>query len=198
MTVEFKEEDIVALITRHARKAARSMKASGLTEQDFFQEGYVAYIKSKDRYNPDNESGASFKTFIEHRIRGAIIDATRGFYWLGYNQAKLRGSLLRANPDAQTPFPSLEYEKVGQEMHNHLSNYKDFESLEFQDFLDFICKGLTEKEKHIFISYFVYEKSCKAISLEYGVHERTILDRIKKIILPYVSCRFESYLKRSL
>lgn len=46
-----------------------------MTEEDLRSTGYEALVRCGQRYDP--ESGASFRTFAYHRVRGAMIDAAR-------------------------------------------------------------------------------------------------------------------------
>jgi len=194
MSTKTEEEEIVSMIKTLARGAARRMRSSGLSEEDFFQEGYIAYMKAKDRFDPNN--GASFKTFIAIRVRGAMIDATRSFYWLGYSAAKTRGKILRSSPDDISAFPTVENETIDTQLKDISKQDEFLKFIDDNDIVDFVCKGLKEDEKDIFIKHYIYNIPCSTICKEYDVVERSLSARLKNTILPYVSKRAELYFSK--
>lgn len=78
---EDKRRDLVEthapLIRRVVRRIYRRLPphTRGFDEEDLFSVGVMGLLDAEERYDPS--SGASFKTFAEFRIKGAILDEVR-------------------------------------------------------------------------------------------------------------------------
>jgi RNA polymerase sigma factor (sigma-70 family) len=61
-----------------ARQAQPRLHRSDV--DDLEGDGMVALVSAAARYDPDNEAGATFRTYAHHRIVGAMIDGYRGWH----------------------------------------------------------------------------------------------------------------------
>lgn len=63
--------------TRLVEHLARTIapRVNRITEEELRSVGYEALVRSSQRYDP--ERGHSFRTFAYHRVRGAMLDASR-------------------------------------------------------------------------------------------------------------------------
>lgn len=71
-------EEVVTLVIKIAKHFKRKLP-SHIELNDLIQSGYMGYLEAKDHYQPDQ--GASFETFVSHRIKGAMIDELRKNSW---------------------------------------------------------------------------------------------------------------------
>lgn len=71
-------------------------------KEDFHQTAYEATLKAKSEYNPADQSGASFTTFVRNRVCGTLWNARRGALKAGI------------------PFPMTEDARDTEPLANHL------------------------------------------------------------------------------
>lgn len=173
------DPEVVDWIKKASKRAYRKMHLSGLTPDDFFQEGFIAYIKYKNKYDPNHESKTSFKTFIMRYVEGVMVDSVRSFYWLGHT----------ASRTANDSSPKIENDDLFQPE----SKFNYTEDIEYEDMLNHICKGLTEVEKDMYILYYTKEQTYQEIADKYKISERAVSTRLKNTITPYVLNRAKTF-----
>ena len=93
---------------------------------DLIQVGMIGLLESVDRYNPDKE--ASFKTFAEYRIRGAMLDELRSRDWI---PRSVRSNLSRLDKT----FLSLRKKGIYNPDHSQLAAEMEMDIDDFEDFL---------------------------------------------------------------
>lgn len=77
-------------VTYWAHREYRRCRPYGLTEDDLVGYGWVGLLEARKRF--DATRGIGFKTYAEHRIRGAILDGLRLNSRLGpIRQARRKG-----------------------------------------------------------------------------------------------------------
>ena len=133
----------------------RSVFANSLlTIDDMSQIGCVGLIKGVDTYDPN--LGYSLSTYLYKCVTTQLRNALRD-----YN-----------NKDKNPVIVELKENVVVCELDENIESNVDL--------LDNL-KYLTEKEKEIFISYFVYEKTLRGLAKEYGCTYQNIQAIIKRI-----------------
>lgn len=180
------DELIEKTIRYHASIMANKMQGSGLTQEDLIQEGHIAYFRAKKRYNP--ESMASLRTYVTPRIKGAMIDAARAFFWLGPTACRKQAEQFRMGEEIQRQ-EQLESTNAHKELF-----YTIDEAIIHKDLLEFAAKGLDEKARIIFYLRAVHEMSFKKIAPYVNLCEATIRQQWLKEISPYVASRMEAHL----
>jgi RNA polymerase sigma factor for flagellar operon FliA len=95
-------------IRYHASRLAARLPAY-LNAEDLFSVGAMGLLDALDRYDPKL---AKFKTFAEHRIRGAMLDEIRAMDWIPRSVRKKMATLQRATESLQQRLgrPAIESE----------------------------------------------------------------------------------------
>lgn len=86
-------EEYRPLVRRIAWDLTQRMPAS-VEQADLEQAGMIGLIKSAPRFT--GESGASFGTFVSHRIRGAMLDSLRKGNWAPRSVARASRDIAKA------------------------------------------------------------------------------------------------------
>lgn len=142
-------KEYAPLVRRIGLMIIAKMPASVLLD-DLIQAGLIGLLDAATRY--DAREGATFETYANSRIRGAMIDELRGTDWLSRGMRKtarevekaiqmLEQSLYRAPTEAevakQLDMPLPEYQALLYDLHgSQIIYYEDFESSEDEPFLD--------------------------------------------------------------
>lgn len=71
-------EAVYSLVIKIAKHFKRKLP-SHIELNDLIQSGYIGYLEAKEHFKPDQ--GATFETFVSHRIKGAMIDELRKNSW---------------------------------------------------------------------------------------------------------------------
>ncbi len=181
------EQEIITFIKTKAWKIAQRTQGSGLTHEDYFQEGYMAYLKAKDRYDEQSHKGVTLLGFLRQRIEGAMLDASRSFYWLGNAECRRRAKALRAGDTSQ---PAVLTSDFIPERYSYLED----EDLNMEDLMEFVSKGLSPRLKDMFYMR-VSGVEFKKIAHKYEITMNAIQVQWHRNIVPHVASRLESYLQ---
>jgi RNA polymerase sigma factor (sigma-70 family) len=94
------EESIYRWVKIVVLKTLKDKNLSHLSHDILISAGLYGYTQARRRYSPDR--GAKFKTYVEHRIRGAVLDEVR----------KLIGDERRKTPLPKKVY-DYDFENVG-------------------------------------------------------------------------------------
>lgn len=187
--ISMNEQQIHALIVSFADRIHRKVPNVSLTRDDFIQEGYVAYLKAKEKFDVNHKAGASLKTYLSHRIQGAMIDATRNFFWLGCKAAKKYGKASRTGD-----WGNLKKLEIN-ELVDIVESKDVMKEVTLSDLSDFLVKGLPKEQKKIFRLHALYGYSFEQIAEFLGCHYTSVARQWRLHIKPYTSLRIKSYLR---
>ncbi len=84
-------------LVRSCALAMRNMYIKYGDVDDVVNEGVIALMGAIETYDPDNQNGASFKTYATLKIKGAIIDYIRRQDWIPRSVRKFARELDNAN-----------------------------------------------------------------------------------------------------
>lgn len=72
--------ELLAQLQKDAQRIVMKMSGgapSYVDREDILSEVYVAMLQAVNRYNPEHNSGAKFRTYVQNRMRGAVLDYMR-------------------------------------------------------------------------------------------------------------------------
>jgi RNA polymerase sigma factor (sigma-70 family) len=82
-------------VTYFAYKMTKRYRGTVIEREDFEQEGQMALLKSKEKFDPERE--ATLETFAQRRVKGAMLDLLRRWDHIKRHQrakSKLSGETL--------------------------------------------------------------------------------------------------------
>jgi RNA polymerase sigma factor (sigma-70 family) len=137
----------------------------------------------------DPNKGVKFKTFAELRIKGCMLDELRSSDILprGYRQRVKSGAI----PDIKH-FHFSVLDEVDSRNKFDVASYRtsELDQVHFQEYTAHLFRSLGKRDRIIARLYFIEDKTCKEISVYFGVSESRI-NQILKLIRKRISQSLE-------
>lgn len=157
----------------------RSSLPPGLDVDDLVQEGTLGLIRGVDAY--DASGGASLKSYVEHRIIGAMLDSIR----------RLTGSVARPRPVLVGVMGGAYDDGEGFEESQRSQEPDPEEAAQSSELAGLVRRAvetcaLTERERYVLQAYFVDGLEHSAIARLVGLCESRV-SQIKRAALRRLS-----------
>jgi RNA polymerase sigma factor (sigma-70 family) len=157
------------------------------TLQDCKNAAYIGLVDAYKRYDPNK--GASFKTFMQKRVRGEVIDQITKFFHIPRSvfsrEIKQRGSA----PKTYRLEDKCKGDGDGTELKDRIRGEVDsyFDKIDNVDEILFLLKGFSKNEKNIFIYHHLCGNKLEQTAEIAGVGIQTawnaspkVMERVRK------------------